>query len=258
MTAPPMRAGRIPARITLVVVMIGLAALLAAIATSTSWYSVAGTLPEPDFKVTYNTHYVPGPSGYTSSCTYYYSSGANICAPTVFPYNVGNGTALLSNYWWTVLGLCVGTAVFAFAAAIVLTSNLTGRIRVARSRRWLVVLLVVGILLAAAGTDSVPLVLGGALSQAGTCLGWDVTNTPCNSVYGTAAAIGCSGGSCTQTNLAWHPEYGWYFDLAATVLLSISLLVVWLRPIGKTCPRCGGLTRYTARFCDTCGGPLPR
>lgn len=257
MTAPPLRPGRVPFRIYLLVACVAIATLLAAVAGAVSWYSESGTLEQPDYALTSTTHFLPGFEGSMNECTLFFSSNTTICGLVAYQYNSSSGSGLLVGLWWGVLGVAVGAAACGLAGAIALSSYFSGRIRTARARRWLLVFLTAGICVALAGAIALPILQPVALQQAGYCDGFDVPTSPCTSFAGQVAGVGCSGGSCLETGVSWHPEAGWYLALAAAILFGIALVIVRFRPLGKVCPRCGGQTRYSARFCDTCSAPLP-
>jgi len=249
--------GRTPVRVYLVVALVGLAGVLGAFAALTPWYLVSATLPAPTENTTYVEGFTPGPGGYIDSCAYFYHANYSTCSTVGTTYGGGNGSELLAGLYLGLLGGSVALSLLSFGGILTLLSGAVGGLRVRRTRSLLVTLTVAALVIGLASAIAMPALQGPALGDTGACAGFDLSQTPCNSVFGHAGGIGCAGGTCVETDLNWHPGIGWYLALSAIALLLGVLVTLRYQPLGAPCPSCGVLNRFHGQFCDACGSPLP-
>ena len=250
-------AAPVPRRLYAILGLVVAAAVLAAFSAVTPWYAQGGTISQPNISTTYVVYFTPGPAGYTSSCITYYTGHFTACGNVGYPYSTGSGSEVLSELYLWLLGATVALAVLSVAGIAVFLSGFGGRMRARRSQRAFVLLVILALAVAAAGAVSLPVLQGPALNDLGQCTGYNASSTPCNSFFGYASGVGCQQGTCVQTNLSWYPDIGWFLDLGAVATLGTTLLLLRSQPLGRACPSCGVPNRFGARFCDTCGNPLP-
>jgi hypothetical protein len=257
-TPPALPFGRTPRRVYVLVVLVGLAAVLATFSAVTPWYVESGTVPGPTIVTTFQVAFTPGPGGYISSCSTFLTAHYSDCTAVGTTYGAGNGTDLLAGLYLGLLGGAAAVAVLAFGGVVVMGSAAAGSLRIRKAHYLLITLTLAAIIIGAATMLTMGALQGAALGDSGACAGFTTALTPCNSLFGHANGIGCSGGSCAETDLSWNPAIGWYLALGAIGLLEGALLLLRSQALGAPCPSCGGLNRFHAKFCDVCGNPVRR
>lgn len=257
MTARALPFGRTPLGVYVVVALIGLAAVLATFASVIPWYVDNGTVVAPGGYDTFSQYFTPGPGGYIHTCSTYVTSNLTICVSFSYDYNAGSGTQLISELYWGLLGTSIATAVLACAGVFTISAGLQGKVR-ARATRLLVVTFVsLALCTAAASTLMLPAFQSPAFEGFSGCPGFNGTATPCTSFVGQAGCAGQYNSTCTESNLSWYPDEGWYFAIASVGILAVALAALHFQPLGIPCPLCGAPNRFPARYCDTCGNALP-
>jgi hypothetical protein len=251
------RFGRVPPAIYLIAALAGVAAILGALAVVTPWYQSAGVLHQTGINTSYTQNYVPGNGGVFNTCTQYITSNYTQCGVLYYTYSSGNGTQLLANLYLLIFGASVAVAVLGAASAATIASGLGGKIRGRRLQVLVVVLLATALGVCAVSATALPLLQSRALGDSGQCADYPSSMSPCSTFIGSAGSVGCTKGSCLETNLTWHPTTGWYESLGALALLAGALVVLRAQPLVGACPSCGGPNVWTAKFCDRCGSSLP-
>lgn len=251
------RFGRTPPVVYLIIGLFGLAAVTATFSAVTPWYNESGTLPVPGGQITFSQAFPPGPGGYIHSCSFYFTSNFSSCGNVNYNYSAGNGTQLLTDLYWGILGTSVTTAILSCVTALVIAAGLQGKVRAKRMGFAVVILLAVAIVAGAAGTLALPAFQGQAFKEMGGCVGFNNSATPCNSLSGHASCVGRNGSTCVETDFSWRPDIGWYLSIASAGLLAAALIALRFQSLVARCPSCGAQNRFPAKFCDTCANPLP-
>ena len=255
-TAPALPFGRTPFGIHLLVLLLAVAAILGAFSALTPWYVETGTVPGPTIITTFQVAFTPGPGGYIASCSTFLTAHYSDCTSVGTTYGGGNGTDLLAGLYLGLLGGMVAVAVLAFGGLVVMGSSAAGSLRIQRAQLLLVTLTLAAIIIGAVTILTMAAFQGAALSDSGACAGFTTSLSPCNSLFGHASGIGCSGGTCAETDLNWYPAVGWYLALGALGLLEGALLTLRYQALGAPCPHSSGPNRFHAKFCDVCGNPV--
>ncbi len=248
--------GRTPRGVYLLVLLVALAAVLATFSAVTPWYVESGTVPGPTIVTTFQVAFTPGPGGYIASCSTFTTAHYHDCTSVGTTYGAGNGTDLLAGLYLGLLGGAAAVAVLAFGGVVVMGSAAAGSLRIRRAQSLMLTFTLAAIIVGGATILTMAALQGAALGDSGACAGFTTSLTPCNTLFGHASGIGCSGGSCAETDLSWSPAIGWYLVLGAIGLLEAALLTLRYQALGAPCPRCGGPNRFHAKFCDVCGNPV--
>lgn len=250
--------GRVPLRVFGLVVLMGASALMGGFATGTPWYVYNSTLVEPNIYTVSAQYFTPGPGGYYQVCTTYVSGEATQCGLLAFTYSAGSGANVITGLYWGLLAASVTWVLGSVMAGLAIARGLSGKLRPRRARTLAVIFLSLS-LAAALGAG-----IGLAVAQetafqefSGGCGGFAYPTSPCNTLFGSAPCAYYNGSMCFEKSASWHPVYGWYLALASAGTSSVALVGMQFRPTGQPCPLCGTENRYTTRFCDTCGTPLP-
>jgi hypothetical protein len=257
LTARALPFGRTPRGIYAVVGLIAAAAILATFASVIPWYVDNATLVIPGGYVASSQYFTPGPGGYIHSCATYLTANTTICVSFSYDYNAGAGTEQISTLYAAILGMSVATAVLACAAGLAISGGLQGRIRARRTRTLVIVFLGVALCTAASSIVLLPAFQGPAYQSFGGCPGFNGTASPCTSFVGQAGCVGYNGSTCTESNLSWYPQDGWYFSIGSAVIVAGALVALHFQPLSYPCPFCGTPNRFPARYCETCGRALP-
>jgi len=258
LTARALPFGRTPRGIYVLVGIIAAAAILATFASVVPWYVNNVTAVIPGGSESSSQYFTPGPGGYIHNCDTYITANTTICVSFSYDYNAGSGTEKITTLYASILGTAVATAILACAAGFTISAGLQGRVRARRARTMVIVFVCLALCTSIASTALLPAFQGEAFQGfSGGCPGFNNTSSPCSSFIGHASCIGENGSVCTESNLTWYPQEGWYFLIGSGVLLVGMLVALHFQPLGYPCPFCGTPNRFPARYCDTCGRALP-
>lgn len=249
------RFNRIPFRVVLLALFLGLSGFFAAVACETPWFSESGTIPTRPFSSTFTVDFTPGLDGYVISCAIVVTESN--CLTTAYAYSTGNGTGLLTGLYLALLGTMTALAILVFVGVGVVLAGFLGRLRVRRAHRLVITVLLVGIVASAAAIVAQPTLQGPALQEEHACAGFSGSVSPCSSLSGRASGVACQNNSCGETNVAWAPGAGWYFAMVSVGFAMAALVTLRYRPLGAPCPSCGVENSFQREFCLACGVRLP-
>jgi len=250
--------GRTPRGIYGIVALITVAAVLATFASVVPWYVYTATLNQTWGYDSSSQFFTPGPGGYVHSCSTYFTSRVTLCVSFSYNYGPGPGTQLISELYAAILGLVVTTAALGCGAGLTIEEGLRGRVRARRMRTMVLTFVVVAMCSAAVSSGLLVASQAPAFGQfAGGCPGFSSAATPCTTFLGVSHCVEPSGSQCLENNVTWQPGIGWYLAIASAGVLAFTLVALRMQPLGQSCPFCGILNRFNARYCDTCSHALP-
>jgi hypothetical protein len=249
--------GRTPVGVFAIVALISGSAFLGALSVGASWYVYSGTLTIDGGYATFSQYFTPGSGGYIHACSTYVTSKATLCGSTPYNYSNGPGTALTTGLYWGLFAAGLVMTVASIAAAMTITAGLGGKVRARRTRILCVTFVCLALGVAAGGAVTLAVLQPPAYQGFAGCAGFEGAHSPCNSLAGTTPCAGHNGSVCTEYDVSWHPDVGWYFAIGAAATSAAALVAMRIQPLGQRCPFCGVENRFNVRYCDTCSRPLP-